>query len=466
MKPANRWQLLGYGSGSMAMSAYYLVSGSYLLFATAVLGLPASLAGMIMAVSTLWDAVIDVPLGWLSDHTRSRRFGRRHPFLLLGGMSITVLTALLWATPQGLGTTTTALWLLVTLIGLKTAIAAFIIPHTALGNEIVDGYDARTVVHGWRAVFIVVGMLLALAGSNLFFFRPTAEYPQGQLNPAAYPPLGLACAALVLLATVGAVAGTWRFIPRLQAEPTAVDTQHGGGWRRFAGLLLGDRNLRALALTILCIEPTLQLGIALNTHVYTYTYGLSGPQIGVLSLAMLAAMVLAQPLWIRLGRRLDKKPALIIAALVSLSGFVLGPLTHVAWGWFPLQPPSSVVVSLMPFQILAGAGAGAFFSLPFAMVGDCALAQQRETGQQVVGAYNGVYVFAYKLGSSIGIAGSGLLLHLIGFDPALPAQAADTRYWLAIAPALLMLAGTPLVLWMLNGYRLSRSAFAERLPAG
>ena len=67
------------------------------------------------------------------------------------------------------------------------------------------------------------------------------------------PPLGLACAALVLLATVGAVAGTWRFIPRLQAEPTAVDTQHGGGWRRFAGLMLGDRNLRALALTILCI---------------------------------------------------------------------------------------------------------------------------------------------------------------------------------------------------------------------
>ena len=64
------------------------------------------------------------------------------------------------------------------------------------------------------------------------------------------------------------------------------------------------------------------------------------------------------------------------------------------------------------------------------------------------------------------IAGSGLLLHLIGFDPALPAQAADTRYWLAVAPALLMLAGTPLVLWMLNGYRLSRSAFAERLPAG
>ena len=91
---------------------------------------------------------------------------------------------------------------------------------------------------------------------------------------------------------------------------------------------------------------------------------------------------------------------------------------------------------------------------------------RRETGQQVVGAYNGVYVFAYKLGSSIGIAGSGLLLHLIGFDPALPAQAADTRYWLAVAPALLMLAGTPLVLWMLNGYRLSRSAFAERLPAG
>ena len=39
--PASAWPLLGYGSGSMLLASYYLISGAYLLFATAILGLPA-----------------------------------------------------------------------------------------------------------------------------------------------------------------------------------------------------------------------------------------------------------------------------------------------------------------------------------------------------------------------------------------------------------------------------------------
>lgn len=457
---AGTWRLLGYGSGSMALSAYYLVSGFYLLFATAILGVPADIAGLIMALSTLWDALIDLPLGWWSDRTRSHRFGRRHGFMAIGGLATAALTVALWATPHGLGPVATALWLGAAMIGLKIAIAAFMISHTALGGEIVDGYDARTVAQGYRAAFQVLGMLFALVGSNLVFFRPTAAFPQGQLNPAVYAPMGAACAVLALLATATTLAGTWAFIPRLRLPVAA----HRIGMRAMRDLLR-DRNLRALALTILCIELTLQIGISLANHIYTYTYRLSGPQMGVLGLALLGAAALSQPLWIRLGRRFDKKPTLIAAALVAIGGFALGPLAHVAWGWFPLAPAGHVVMTLLPFQVLAGAGTGAFWSLPYAMVADCAEVHERRTGESVAGSYTGLYVFAYKVGSSASIAASGWLLHRIGYDPALAVQGEATRYWLAVTPALLILAGTPVALLALSRYRLTRAAFATAAPA-
>lgn len=448
--------LLGYGSGSMVMAAYFLISGSFLLYATAILGVPPEVAGMIMAASTLWDAAIDLPLGWLSDRTRSRRFGRRHPYLALGGLATAALTATLWSIPSTLGQTATILWLAAVTVGLKTSIAIFVVPHTALGGEITDDYDGRMVAHGYRAAFQIVGMILALVGSTVFFFRPTADYPQGQLNPEVYAPMGLACAAIVLAATVSTLAGTWAFIPKLQAE----NRSHGSLRAQAAGLLR-DADLRALLLMILAIELPFQLAITLGGHINTYTYGMSGPQMGMLSLAILLSAALSQPLWIRLSGRYDKKPALIGGAVVAILGFTGGPLTHVALGWFALTPADHALLTLLPFQILAGIGVGAFSSLPYAMVNDCAQARERIDGLSVSGGYTGMYIFAYKLGSGLSIAASGWLLRLVGFDQALPAQSEHTRYWLAVAPALLLLAGAPLVFWALRGYRLSRSDFAS-----
>lgn len=436
------------------MAAYFLVSGSFLLYATAILGVPPEIAGMIMAASTLWDAAIDIPIGWWSDRTRSRRFGRRHPFLLVGGLATAITTAALWSIPQSMGSVVTIAWLAISVIGLKTALAAFVVPHTTLGGEIADDYDGRMVAQAYRGAFQLIGMIVALVGSNVFFFRPTAEYPQGQLNPHVYAPMGLVCAALVLVATLWTVFGTRGFIPKLQGEDRGHDSL-----RTQAGAFLRDTDLRALLLMILAIELPFQLVITLGGHLNTYTYGMSGPQMGMLSLAVLLSAALSQPLWIRVSRRYDKKPALIASAILAMLGFVGGPLTHVAWGWFPLTPTSAAVWTLLPFQIIAGIGVGAFSSLPYAMVNDCAQARERQTGRSISGSYTGLYIFAYKLGSGLSIAASGWLLRAIGFDAALPAQSEHTRYWLAVAPALLLIAGMPVVIWALRGYRLSRANF-------
>ncbi|MDO9593288.1 MAG: MFS transporter, partial [Erysipelotrichaceae bacterium] len=75
----------GYGLGNFGYGVISQVVASYLMFyATAVLGINGALVGMIVSLGVIWDAVSDPIMGYLSDQTRSKRFGRRHLYLWIG----------------------------------------------------------------------------------------------------------------------------------------------------------------------------------------------------------------------------------------------------------------------------------------------------------------------------------------------------------------------------------------------
>ena len=73
---------LAYGAGDLgpAITANLLVV-YLLIFFTQVAGLPAGLAGSILMIGKVWDAVNDPIVGTLSDRTKSR-WGTRHPWNL------------------------------------------------------------------------------------------------------------------------------------------------------------------------------------------------------------------------------------------------------------------------------------------------------------------------------------------------------------------------------------------------
>src|SRR5205085_12645433 len=48
------------------------------------------------ALSIAWDALTDPVVGYLSDHAESPRFGRRHLFILAGGLGIALFNYTLW----------------------------------------------------------------------------------------------------------------------------------------------------------------------------------------------------------------------------------------------------------------------------------------------------------------------------------------------------------------------------------
>jgi GPH family glycoside/pentoside/hexuronide:cation symporter len=94
-KPVSRGEIIIYGSGAicngMAMSVHKLLTPLMVL----VLGMNPILAGAILAIKTLWDGFTDPIMASITDNARTR-WGRRRPFILVGGILTVVLSVSIW----------------------------------------------------------------------------------------------------------------------------------------------------------------------------------------------------------------------------------------------------------------------------------------------------------------------------------------------------------------------------------
>ena len=94
-------QLAAYGAGGIIPIALFNVAGILVgLMGNISLGLSAFWLGAILIVPRLWDALSDPIIGHLSDNTRTR-WGRRRPYLLLGGIAVAVSFVVIWWIPKG-----------------------------------------------------------------------------------------------------------------------------------------------------------------------------------------------------------------------------------------------------------------------------------------------------------------------------------------------------------------------------
>ena len=85
--------MISYAMGDAGTGLAAIQLGTYLfLFFTCAAGIPAFIAGSLLMVSKLWDAINDPLIGWMSDHTNSR-WGPRIPWMIgASSVSYTHLT--------------------------------------------------------------------------------------------------------------------------------------------------------------------------------------------------------------------------------------------------------------------------------------------------------------------------------------------------------------------------------------
>ncbi len=407
-------QLVAYGMGGLIPIALFNIAGQLMgLLGNISLGLSAFWLGTIMIVPRLWDAISDPIMGHLSDNTRTR-WGRRRPYILLGGIAVALSFVAMWWVPRGswsraLFPTEAAYnwfqlaYILGGLLIFFTATTIFEIPHGALGMEMSGDYHERTRLFSAKSFF---GNLFAMGTPWLIFLASLSFFrgPSGDLTDGMRY-VSMFIAALLIPLTV------WWFVALREPGFAVAKKQRRSGLWDDLRTTVSNKTF----LSLVGIIFTLAMGfnfVALFNYYITIFYLYGGDAVaasrllGIAGTAWaIAGLVAVFPLnW--LSKLLGKNKTLLIAILLMCAA----QLSKI----FCYSPELPFLV-LIP-TVLLSTGMLMFFTLGSSMVGDVCDEDELKTGTRSEGSYYSVYWWFIKMGSAFASFVTGALLVFTGFD--------------------------------------------------
>jgi len=407
---------IGYGMGNLAFAiAFQCISGFFYFFSTAVLKLSPGIVGFVVSVSVVWDAVTDPVMGYISDYTRLKIFGRRHFYLVLGAIGTAVANFLLWTIPAGDPELVKLALATAYMLLCKTFLTIYTTPYNALGAELSADYNERTSIQTIKTLFFIIGFLFPTIAGMRLFFRPTPEFPVGQLNPDSYRSMGIAASLITLVFAAVCYFSTCRHIKRLPKPPAEKVSVKGLYKDMFQAMKIPE--FRIIAFGYLLINISSALLSVIGLHVMTYTYRLDNNGISLVFGVLFGIAIFSQPLWTLIAARREKKYAILLALVLSLIGSA-GFLPTVFLRVFP----EINIVLLIAVAAVLGFATGGCLSIPYSMLADTIDVDELKTGKRKEGVFYGTITFMYKFSQAIVVLILGFVLGAIGFDADLPVQ--------------------------------------------
>ncbi len=410
------WYSLGALPGGMGLSA-----GTFLVFYyNQVLGVPAASIGLAILLASIFDAVTDPIAGAISDRTRGR-LGRRHPYLLACSIPLGIVFYLVWVPPRGLDATGLLEWLIAWLLIQRLLATFYTVPYLALGAELTHDYIERTRLTTFRSYVSNIGRSATGALLLLYFLSPTEQYPNGQLNPAGYPPFAVLCG--VVTATLLWLSA-WKTRDEIPSLAQATGSQ---SWRAAMAAPLRDvrealryPSFRALTLGVLLQYTAFGVSDALGLYMTTYFWGVSTDILFLWGVGMFTGLYMGFDLWRRLGAQLEKRTIYLLGSVGYLVSFIT-PYVLKVLGWWP---DTDSVLYLPMYIGLTGFTAHVFAAGPTimtgSMLGDITDLDELEMGHRREGVIFGAESLAYKMFVGLGPVLAGLVVDFSGIVPDMP----------------------------------------------
>ena len=388
---------LGFGVGTVGVSIMLnAVTAYYPAFMSTVLGLSPAVAGYLMMGAKLYDAVVDLLIGSLSDRHRSKG-GRRKPFMAVGAL-LSAISFLMLFSPPALSPTALIAYMIAGQIIYSTAYSLFNVPYIAMPAELTHSYHDRTRLIGWRTVFVSIGQMLAGAGT-------AAIISAGGKGAHAYATMGLVMALVIF----GAMTASTVAVPRLHGPQTPEGqppAQQPAMWSQLL-LLVGNRPymllLGAKVFQFLSFASAGATGLLYLLNVVGVGYQ------GQIWLTVTANIVsaLSMPLWVKLGGRIGKRRTYLIG--VMLYG-------GVALSWLAVGHGIDTF-GLVWRGVLSGAGGGCLILMSIAMLGDAMAYDRFTTGIAREGLMSSTVAVVEKASAALGAGLLGVFLQAFHYVP-------------------------------------------------
>ena len=420
-----------FGAGDVGPAVATAIMSFFLLFfLTDVARLDPAVAGVILLLTKIWDAVNDPIVGMLSDRIKTR-WGRRRPWFLFGAIPFGLTFFLLFLVPQVSNNGKFWYYLVVSLL-LDTAFTVVNVPYTALTPELTRDYDERTSLNSFRFAFSIGSGLIAAVVHPL-------------IVSAMQPTLGIQ-GAYAMSAGVWAVVATLPFFFAFWGtyERHQPDEEEDLPFREALKITFANRAFRYV--TGIYLLSWLVVQTVSTIVIYYMTYWLRQPGlVPVVILAVQGSALIWLFIWTSVSRRTGKKG-------VYYRGMIFWIV--VAFALFAVQPswPSWVIIAL---GALAGVGVATAYLVPWAMLPDVIELDELETGMRREGAFYGFFVLLQKLGLALGLFLVSQVLNWTGYitppegviTPIVQPESAllAIRLMIGPLPALILAAGIYLV---------------------
>ncbi|WP_066379111.1 MFS transporter [Anabaena sp. CA = ATCC 33047] len=403
---------LAYGAGDLGPAITANVSIFFLLlFFTNVAGIPAGLAGSVLLIGKIWDAVNDPVVGVLTDKTQSRRWGRRLPWMLYGAIPFGIFFFLQWIVPRFSSNQSSNVWALFwyyVVIGLISQVFYTVVnlPYTALTPELTQDYDERTSLNSFRFAFSIGGSILSLILAQIVFSRIPDRQQQ-------YLVLAAICTVISVISLYWCVFGVRDRVLAFEAKRIQLEEPESLPFLQQLKIVFTNRPFLFVIGIYLCSWLAVQITASIIPYFVINCMSLPEADVPTTMIAVQGTALLMLFVWTSVSKKIGKK-------LVYFLGMSLWIIA--AAGLFFLQPGQISLMYIM--AVMAGVGVSTAYLVPWSMIPDVIELDELQTGQRREGIFYGFMVLLQKFGLAFGLFLVGNALQASGFKEAVAGQTA------------------------------------------
>ena len=401
---------LAYGAGDLGPAITANIAVFFLLiFFTNVAGIPAGLAGSILLIGKIWDAVNDPFVGVLTDKTKSRRWGRRLPWIFYGAIPFGIFFFLQWILPRFSGEPTVQMWgLFWYYVGIGVLSQVFYtvvnLPYTALTPELTQDYNERTSLNSFRFTFSIGGSILSLILAKVIFENIADRQQQ-------YLVLAAVCTVVSVLSLYWCVFGIRDRVMFFERRRTETEQPASLPIGEQLKIVFSNRAFLFVIGIYLCSWLAVQLTASVIPYFVVNWMRLKESDVPTVLIGVQGTALLMLFVWSVLSKRFGKKAVYFM----GMSVWIIAQA-----GLFSLQPNQIGLMYLL--AVMAGFGISTAYLIPWSMMPDVIELDELQTGQRREGIFYGFMVLLQKFGLAFGLFLVGMALETSGFKEAVPGQ--------------------------------------------
>nr|WP_232227758.1 MFS transporter [Leptospira wolbachii] len=363
-----------------------------------------STIGVVAAVGRLWDAFTDPIIANSSDRFSSR-FGRRIPFLFLGGVPAAVFCWLIFVPPHNFVSSTNLVWMTGCMLLFYLFLTVYVTPFFALIPELGHSPEERLNLSTYISVTYALGIIVAstepmianVLQSNFVF---DTDLSVQTLVSRQYA-IGILCV----------FAAICMYFPVISIhEKTYCESEASSvPFKEAIFLTFKNKNFLYFALSDLCYFLALTILTTGISYYVTVLLELEREFVTQLLTVMLLVSFAFYPVVNWIARKIGKKKTVLFGFYVFLALFL--SLYFIGKDELPLPPYIQgyliVAVAAIPIAILG--------ILPNAILADIAELDSLKTGSKREGLFYAGRTFMQKLGQTLAVLIFSTVI-LLGLD--------------------------------------------------